>query len=140
MQRGLLSIAVLVVASCRVEAGCIDPARLAHATISIARYFDDKEIRELQPGLLRSMASTRGGSELHRYAQLALEVVHGLVPDHGDADFERRGPSLRDLSPDRHVKRENEITFVAGLRLRRITAPFVIEGAMNGSIGLRSGE
>ena len=51
MQRGLLSIAVLVVASCRVEAGCIDPASLAHSTVSIARYFDDKE-REVEPGLL----------------------------------------------------------------------------------------
>ena len=50
-QRGLLSIAVLVVASCRVEAGCIDPASLAHSTVSIARYFDDKE-REVEPGLL----------------------------------------------------------------------------------------
>ena len=51
MRRGLLSIAVLVVASCRVEAGCIDPASLAHSTVSIARYFDDKE-REVEPGLL----------------------------------------------------------------------------------------
>jgi hypothetical protein len=51
MQRGLLSIAVLVVASCRVEAACIDPASLVHSTVSIARYFDDKE-REVEPGLL----------------------------------------------------------------------------------------
>jgi hypothetical protein len=51
MQRGLLSVVILVVASCRVEAGCIDPATLAHSTVSITRYFDDEE-REAQPGLL----------------------------------------------------------------------------------------
>ena len=51
MQRGLLSMAVLVVASCGVEAGCIDPASLAHSTVSITRHFDDKE-REVEPGLL----------------------------------------------------------------------------------------
>jgi hypothetical protein len=51
MRRGVFSIAVLVVASCRVEAGCIDPASLAHSTVSIVRYFDDNE-REVEPGLL----------------------------------------------------------------------------------------
>jgi hypothetical protein len=51
MRRGLLSVVVLVVASCRVEAGCIDPATLAHSTVSIARYFDAEE-REARPGLL----------------------------------------------------------------------------------------
>lgn len=51
MQRGLLSIAILVVVSCRVEAGCIDPATLSHSTASIARYFDDNE-REARPSLL----------------------------------------------------------------------------------------
>jgi hypothetical protein len=51
MQRGLLSVVILVVASAPVEAGCIDPATLAHSTVSITRYFDDHE-REAQPGLL----------------------------------------------------------------------------------------
>ena len=51
MQRGLRSIAVLVVASCGVEAGCIDPASLTHSTVSITRHFDDKE-REVERGLL----------------------------------------------------------------------------------------
>jgi Trypsin-like peptidase domain len=49
--RGLLSIAVLVVASARVEAACIDPATLTHSTVSITRYFDDKE-KETRPGVL----------------------------------------------------------------------------------------
>jgi hypothetical protein len=51
MQRGLLSVVILVLASCRVEAGCIDPATLAHSTVGITRYFDDKE-REAQPDLM----------------------------------------------------------------------------------------
>jgi hypothetical protein len=53
MRRGLLSlsIVILVTSACGVEAGCIDPATLAHSTVSITRYFDDKE-REAQPGLL----------------------------------------------------------------------------------------
>ena len=48
MQRRLFSIFVLVVASSRVDAGCIDPATLAHSTVSITRHFDDKE-REARP-------------------------------------------------------------------------------------------
>jgi|SRR5215469_4246032 len=51
MRRGLLSIVTLVVASCRVEAGCTDPASLNRSTVSIARYFDDEE-RKAQPDLL----------------------------------------------------------------------------------------
>ena len=51
MQRGLLSVVILVLASCRVEAGCIDPTTLAHSTVGITRYFDDKE-REAQPDLM----------------------------------------------------------------------------------------
>jgi Trypsin-like peptidase domain len=43
MQRGLLSIVVLLAACSRVEAGCIDPATLVHSTVSITRYFDDNE-------------------------------------------------------------------------------------------------
>jgi Trypsin-like peptidase domain len=49
MQRGLLSIVLLVAASCRVEAGCVDPALLAHSAVGIARYFDDEE-RKAQDG------------------------------------------------------------------------------------------
>jgi Trypsin-like peptidase domain len=42
---------ILFLASSRVEAECIDPATLAHSTVSIRRYFDDKE-RAAHPGLL----------------------------------------------------------------------------------------
>jgi Trypsin-like peptidase domain len=51
MQRRLFSILVLVVASSRVDAGCIDPATLTHSTVSITRHFDDKE-KEARPGSL----------------------------------------------------------------------------------------
>jgi hypothetical protein len=34
---------MLIVASCRVLAGCVDPATLAQSTVSIVRYFDDSE-------------------------------------------------------------------------------------------------
>jgi len=43
MQRRLFSILVLVVASARVEAACVDPATIAHSTVNITRYFDDGE-------------------------------------------------------------------------------------------------
>jgi hypothetical protein len=46
-----VSIFVLVLASSRVEAGCIDPATLAPSAVSITRYFDDKE-KEARPGVL----------------------------------------------------------------------------------------
>src|SRR5262249_9631462 len=50
--RWLLSVLVLVLASTRVEAaGCVDPATIAHSTVSVTRHFDDKE-RAQQPGLL----------------------------------------------------------------------------------------
>jgi len=45
------SILVLVAASARVEAGCVDPATLAHSAASITRHFDDKE-QAAQPGVL----------------------------------------------------------------------------------------
>jgi hypothetical protein len=51
MRRGLLFIFIAVVASSRVEAGCIDPALLVHSTVSITRYFDGKE-KEVLPGVL----------------------------------------------------------------------------------------
>jgi len=51
MQRRLLSILVLVVASSRAEAGCVDAAALADSTVSITRHFDDKE-QEARPGTL----------------------------------------------------------------------------------------
>ena len=43
MWRRLFSVLIPVVASSGVEAGCIDPATLAHSTASITRYFDDNE-------------------------------------------------------------------------------------------------
>jgi Trypsin-like peptidase domain len=51
MQRGLLSIVVLLVASCRVEAGCVDSTSLDRSTVGIARYFDAEE-RQADPGVL----------------------------------------------------------------------------------------
>jgi hypothetical protein len=42
---------VLVVASTRVEAACVDPVTLAHSTVSITRYFDDSE-KEMRSGVL----------------------------------------------------------------------------------------
>lgn len=51
MQRGLLTIIVLIIASSRVEAGCVDPASLARSTAGIARYFDQEE-QATQDGLL----------------------------------------------------------------------------------------
>jgi hypothetical protein len=51
MQRWLFPFVVLVLASSRAEAGCIDPATLVHSTASITRYFDDKE-KEARPGVL----------------------------------------------------------------------------------------
>ena len=43
MRRRLFSILVLVVASSRLEAACVDPATIAHSTVHITRYFDDGE-------------------------------------------------------------------------------------------------
>jgi Trypsin-like peptidase domain len=47
----LFSILILVVASSRLEAGCIDPAPPTHSAVSIMRHFDEKE-QEERPGLL----------------------------------------------------------------------------------------
>jgi hypothetical protein len=46
------SILALVLASARVEAGCINPVTLAHSTVGITRYFDDNEKRNAPPGVL----------------------------------------------------------------------------------------
>jgi hypothetical protein len=53
MRPGLfsLSIFMLLSASGRAQAGCIDPAPLVHSTASITRYFDDQE-KESRPGVL----------------------------------------------------------------------------------------
>jgi Trypsin-like peptidase domain len=47
----LFFILVLVLASSRVEAGCVDPATLAHSTVSITRHFGAEE-SEARSGLL----------------------------------------------------------------------------------------
>ena len=44
-------ILVLLIASPRVEAGCIDPATVAHSTARITRHLDDKE-QEARPGVV----------------------------------------------------------------------------------------
>jgi hypothetical protein len=51
MQRRWLFPLVLVFATSRVEAGCIDPAMLTHSTASITRYFDERE-QQPRPGVL----------------------------------------------------------------------------------------
>jgi hypothetical protein len=51
MRLRLFFVLVLVAACSRVEAGCIDPATLTRSTVSITRYFDDKE-RDALPGVL----------------------------------------------------------------------------------------
>ena len=51
MQRPLLTILILILSSAPVAAGCIDPATLAHSTVSIMRHFDDQE-RAARPDLL----------------------------------------------------------------------------------------
>jgi Trypsin-like peptidase domain len=51
VRRQLLSILILIVSCVRAAAGCIDPATLAHSTVSITRHFDDKE-REANPDVL----------------------------------------------------------------------------------------
>jgi hypothetical protein len=52
MQGQLFSILILVMASARAEAGCIDHATLGHSTVGITRYFDDNEQKNAPPGLL----------------------------------------------------------------------------------------
>jgi trypsin-like peptidase len=52
MQGRFFSILMLVMASARAEAGCIDPVTLAHSTVAITRYFDDQEQKNAPPGVL----------------------------------------------------------------------------------------
>jgi hypothetical protein len=52
MQGRLFSILILVLASARAEAGCINPMTLAHSTVGIMRYFDDNEKKNAPPGVL----------------------------------------------------------------------------------------
>jgi hypothetical protein len=51
LRRWILSALVLLLASIRAEAGCVDPAMPAHATVSITRMFDQEE-RQTEPDLL----------------------------------------------------------------------------------------
>jgi hypothetical protein len=50
-RRWLFPILVVALGASRVEAECIDPATLAHSTVSITRYFDDRE-QQSRPGVL----------------------------------------------------------------------------------------
>jgi hypothetical protein len=52
VQRSLFAILILVLASARVEAGCINPIALAHSTVGITRNFDDNEKKNAPPGVL----------------------------------------------------------------------------------------
>jgi Trypsin-like peptidase domain len=51
MRRHLLSVLVLIVASTRVEAACVDPATFIHSTVSITRTFNEEESK-LLPGVV----------------------------------------------------------------------------------------
>jgi hypothetical protein len=90
MQRGLLSIVLLIAASCRVEAGCVDPASLAHSTIGIARYFDDEERKAqddlvgvrgtgwfLSPRLLATVEHVAAGMNLSDQRWKSIEIRTG---------------------------------------------------------------
>jgi hypothetical protein len=50
-ERQLFFVLVLVLASGRVDAACVDPATVAHSTVGITRHFDGKE-QEARPGVL----------------------------------------------------------------------------------------
>src|SRR3954469_4104655 len=43
MRRRLFCILIVIVASAGAEAACVDPATIAHSTVSITRYFDHDE-------------------------------------------------------------------------------------------------
>jgi Trypsin-like peptidase domain len=45
MRRCLLSVLVLLVASSRIEAACVEPSMFVPSTVSIARYFNEQESR-----------------------------------------------------------------------------------------------
>jgi hypothetical protein len=47
----LFAIFILLIAAAPAEAGCIDPAALAHSTVGITRYFDDSD-KNPRPGVL----------------------------------------------------------------------------------------
>ena len=47
----LLAVVFVLVSTIRAHAGCVDLAQLAHATVSIARYFDEAE-RSARPDLI----------------------------------------------------------------------------------------
>src|SRR5262245_9119515 len=51
MRRSLFSVFVLVVACSRVDAACLVPSPFVHSTMSIARYFNEEEIKA-QPGVV----------------------------------------------------------------------------------------
>src|SRR5215813_1211767 len=53
--RGRTLLLILVVASAsqtRLEASCIEPAQLAHSSVSITRYFDEGERAAAKPGVV----------------------------------------------------------------------------------------
>jgi hypothetical protein len=51
MRQSLFFVLILVVTCSRVEAACLDPATLAHSTMSIARDFNEEESKA-QPGII----------------------------------------------------------------------------------------
>src|SRR5690242_8856377 len=97
--RALLSILLLVTAfETRLEASCIEPARLAHSAVSITRYFDERE-RAAQPGLIGTsgtawfLSPTTIVTAEHVSAGMLLTTQDWKALDVGDGDHTRSIPA-----------------------------------------------
>jgi Trypsin-like peptidase domain len=87
---GLIALALLAAHS-RLEAACIDPARLAHSAVSITRYFDDGE-RAAEPGFIGAsgtawfLSPTTVVTAEHVAAGMRLSTQDWKPLDIGDGD------------------------------------------------------
>jgi Trypsin-like peptidase domain len=89
MRRCLLSVLILLVASSRIEAACVDPAMLVQSTMSIARYFNEQERRApgvagirgtgwfLSPRLIVTAAHVAEAMEISTQQWKDIEVRNG---------------------------------------------------------------
>jgi hypothetical protein len=77
MRRGLFSVVIVLVCS-RGEAGCVDPASLAHSTTSITRYFADKE-KGARPDVL-GISGTGWFSQVYGNRRTCCRVDEPLGP------------------------------------------------------------
>jgi hypothetical protein len=121
----LLSLVILVVASTRAEAACVDPATLAHSTVSITRHFDDKE-QAARPGVL----GIRGtGWFLSPTSMVTVEHVAASMKL-SDQDWKeielRRGEYTQSLPARVQRLAGSHAEKIAVLELQ--TAPFGAEG------------